>query len=260
MSIPALILAGSRGSDDPLCRQENVDLKAFIKIAGKPMIDHVANAVSQTSGIDHIYLCLPQDVDLATQAPFCNGLIQSGRASILPPEQSPAASAKAAWSGLPPGASLLITTADHPLLTSTIIDDFVKQTAQGVNAGFARIEIVSQKYPQARRTKLRFRDGSYSGCNLFFLQGAQAGHILDFWQNLESLRKQPLRMALKLGLWPALAYQLNLLTLAQILKIIARKSGSPVQAVLLHDPHAAIDVDKIEDLALVRDIFSKGGA
>jgi GTP:adenosylcobinamide-phosphate guanylyltransferase len=258
MTLPALILAGSRGHKDPLCDQEKVALKALIKIAGQPMIDHVARAASETPGIGVIYLCLSEEIDLPQHAPFCHTLVTLGRAIVISPAHSPASSARKVWDVLEQPKSLLITTADHPLLTPDIITDFLKQSSQGVHVAMACAENIMAAYPQARRTKLRFKDGGYSGCNLFLLKGVDAGNILTFWQKLETLRKKPLQMALKIGILTALLYQMKQLSLREALRIIGRKSKTDIHVIMIDNPRAAIDVDKIEDLELVRAIFAEG--
>ncbi|MDZ7826713.1 MAG: hypothetical protein U5R48_12630 [Gammaproteobacteria bacterium] len=48
-------------------------------------------------------------------------------------------------------------------------------------------------FPDSRRTALRFADGARCGCNLFLFRGAPALQVLDFWQRVEGLRKQPHR-------------------------------------------------------------------
>jgi hypothetical protein len=106
--------------------------------------------------------------------------------------------------------------------------------------------------PATRRTYLRFVEGQYSGCNLFLLRRPAATGVVDLWRQLEMDRKRPLRLMLRLGIGFALRYGFGRLRLDQALARLGRASGARVAVVELADGRAAIDVDKPEDLELVR--------
>ncbi len=82
------------------------------------------------------------------------------------------------------GLPLLITTADHPLLSAEIVEAFcagARASGADLAAGLAAAEVVREAYPEAARTWLRFADGSYSGANLFALltpAGSRGGRLL----------------------------------------------------------------------------------
>ena len=54
-----------------------------------------------------------------------------------------------------------------------------------------------------------------------------------------------------------LSYLFGLLTLQQALEAVAEKSGVKIQVIMLDDPRAGIDVDKVEDLMLAESILSQ---
>ncbi len=53
-----------------------------------------------------------------------------------------------------------------------------------------------------------------------------------------------------------LSYLLGLLTLEQALRKVSEKSDVNIQAVMLPDPRAGVDVDKVEDLLLAESILA----
>jgi hypothetical protein len=71
-------------------------------------------------------------------------------------------------------------------------------------------------------------------------------------------RKRPLRLMLRLGVGFALRYGLGWLRLEDALTELGRASGARIAMVEMTDGRAAIDVDKPDDLELVRRLM--GGA
>jgi len=81
---------------------------------------------------------------------------------------------------------------------------------------------------------------------------ASAG-VVELWRELERHRKDPLRMMRRLGWRFALRYRLGRLTRAAAAQRLGELAGGARLAIVeLSDGRAAIDVDKPEDLVLVR--------
>lgn len=245
-----LILAGEREGGDPLARAENVASKTQIVIAGEPMLAHVLRAVEQLA---------PPPPQIYISGPA----LAAARPSITTIEtaNSPCSSVMRALEQT--GYPVLITTADHPLLTPAIIHEFLQkanQLAGDVCVGLVPLTLVAQHYPQNRRTRLRFSDGSVSGANLFLLRSQRANGLLEFWRSMEANRKSPWRMLRLLGVGMLLRYALGRLSFAQVVAHISARTGCAIAPVMLSNPHAAIDVDKPSDLALVRRIMEAAPA
>jgi hypothetical protein len=159
------------------------------------------------------------------------------------------------------GAPLLVTTADHALLQPEWIQEFLSADAGDADAlvALARREAVMSAAPGTLRTWLRFADGDYSGCNLFLLRTPATSGILTLWQELEANRKRPLTLLRRLGFTYVLRYQLGRLRLDTALERLGKLCGARIRPVILHDGRAAIDVDKPEDLELVRQLIARSG-
>lgn len=255
----ACLLAGSRGTADPVAALQNKPLKAFVEIGGEAMIDHVLSALKDSGAFGKILVCIPE-VDYKPHAPLMAKLVKDGTVELITPAASPASSVLKILDHTPPDTPLLVTTADHPLLTADIITRFLTQAAPRAEACVAMVplSLIQNKYPQSRRTRLRFKNGSFSGCNLFLLKGESVRRLITFWQTLETQRKKPQRMALSIGPIALIGYIFNLLTLENILSIIAKKTKTKIEAVMLDTPEAGIDVDKTEDYELVKTIMEGG--
>lgn len=252
----ALILAGDRGEGDPLAGSENVELKAFIDLHGTPMLDYVSDTLNSSENINRIIICLPKDTDLNHSAPQTFALIAEGKAECIDQADGPVESIIKALDHIHGSPELLVTTADHPLLSVETLQTFIDQAQDGVSVGMVPLDLVMSKFPQSKRTALKFSDGKFSGANLFYFKGREAGNILIFWQSLQKYRKKPISMAARIGFGSLIAYLFGKLSLKSAFKAISKRANVTVQSIILNDPYAAVDVDKPADLELVREILS----
>ncbi len=240
--LKALVLAGDRGPTDSVAVAAGVSTKAFAEIAGRPMIDHVIEALRGAPEIGEIA------VSIAPDAPALP-------AGVLRLDAGPTPATSAAEGLAALGAPLLLTTADHPLLTSDMVRDFIAgAAASGADAAAAASEksVVEQAGNPARRTWLRFSDGWLSGCNLFLIRTDAGAGAVDFWLGIEADRKKPLKMAMKVGLVAPILYLFGRLSRKRVEAMIGRKAECRTAVVLLDHPLAAHDVDKPADLEFAR--------
>ena len=250
-TLTALVLAGTRAGGDPLASGEGVSHKALITIAGRAMIEHVVHALDAVPAIGRIVIAIERPEALedlpGLRAPGCRRPV-----TIVAAAEGPSASVASVLAR--EGVPLLVTTADHPLLRPEWVRKFLDATPADADATLALASraSVTAAAPGTRRTWLRFVEGEYSGCNLFLLQRSAATGVVDLWRQLETDRKRPLRLMLRLGIGFALRYALGWLRLDQALARLGRASGARVAVVELADGRAAIDVDKLDDLELVR--------
>ena len=157
------------------------------------------------------------------------------------------------------GASepLLITTGDHPLLSSAMIDALLAQLPQDCDLAVAVVpaDVVAARYPGSIRTFYRLGTRRYSGCNLFLARSPKAASVARYWQRLEQFRKRPLRLILEVGPLALVGILLGLVDLEGACRILSRRAGATIKPVVLQIPEAAIDVDKPEDWHLVEEIL-----
>jgi hypothetical protein len=150
-----------------------------------------------------------------------------------------------------------VTTADHALLSPEIVARFVADAdATGADLAFGLVSetVIRARFPGTKRTYLRFRDGGYSGANLFLFRTPRARQAAAFWVRAERLRKRPWRLVAVFGPLSLALFLLRRLDLDQALARASRAIGARVAAVRLPFPEAAVDVDKPADLALAREL------
>lgn len=249
--VDALVLAGRRGGEtDPLAAVDNVPHKALLTAGGKPLIRRVVDALRQSGRIADIRVAAPVDIREPIAA------VLDGAYSFVDPEGSPASTALSAIEA--PGArGLLVTTSDHALLSAAMVRRFLAEAAR-CDAAAACVERATYeaRFPGSRRTFIRLKDFAFSGANLFWFAGARAAGLASFWRRIEANRKNPAAMAREIGPVTALSYLLGQMTRTGLEKTIARKTGVDARLIALTDAEAAVDVDKLEDLTLVRSILA----
>lgn len=243
----ALVLAGSRPEIDPLLAYADVPHKSLITLQGQTLLARVVDALT-VSGAASIGVCTshPAVIEAAGR------IATSARLEIIPAADSPSQSVGQGAQAM--GFPLLVTTADHALLRPEWVQAFLAGVPDeaDIAALLAPEALVRAAAPGGKRTYLAFRDGRYSGCNLFYLRSEAALGAVALWRQVEARRKQPWKIAALLGPVMLLAYLTGRLTLDQAVARLGRKAGVQARAVRTRHGLAAVDVDKPADLDLVR--------
>jgi GTP:adenosylcobinamide-phosphate guanylyltransferase len=255
----AIILAGDRTSGDPLAEAAGVACKSLVPVGGRPMVLRVLDSLEAASEVGSIILCGPTQTFI-NRAPELKTRIDAGRVKWMASQATPSASTYHALQSLPDNAPVLVTTADHALLTARIVDAFctdARRTGCDVAVGLASHKQVASAFPETKRTAIKFRDGAYCGCNLFGFLNSQAYIAAHFWRQVEQQRKKPLRMMRILGGRAVTRYLLGRMPLKEALDHISSIMGIRAGAVILPFPEAAVDVDTVNDWIFVKNLVAK---
>lgn len=246
----ALLLAGSRPGRDAFAEAHGTDLKALIPLAGRPLVAHPAAALLGAPGIARVRVLAQQPERIAA------ALADDARLSVEASGATIAATLEAILADPATRFPLLVTTADHALLTPATIADFCARAA-GADLAIGVVEraALAARLPGTRRTWIGFRGGAYSGANLFAFGSARAAAAVALWRSIEQDRKKGWRLLGALGL-PGLLGLARLRTLDQTLDAIGRRLDIDVRKVELADPLAAVDVDKPADHALAESLLA----
>lgn len=238
MVASVLILAGQRaGVVDPLCDALGVSHKAEVPVLGEPMLDRVIGALREAGLPEPFYVSGYSKSDL-NEVQSGDGPADSVLMALNEIDQYPC----------------LITTCDHALLTAEMVTRFIqgaKAAGTDICVGLATESVIQVEYPETKRTYLRFSDESVSGCNLFYIANAEGRKAIEFWQAVQHLRKNPLKLARKVGVWVGVKFAAGRLSLQGAFQYAADRIGISAAPVLLPFAEAAIDVDKPSDLELV---------
>ena len=250
MSFTALLLAGSRPGRDAFAEGYGTDMKALIPIAGEPMVRRPASALLASANVGELVVL--------SQAPerIAEVLPKDARITMRRSQGTIAETILTLCSDPATRWPLLVTTADHALLNPAMIDEFCS-AANGADIAIGVVEqrVLASRFPDARRTWLKFRGGAYTGANLFALGSPKVARAIHMWRGVEQDRKKGWRLVGLLGPAVLLGSGLRLLSLDQVLVRLGRKLGLAIKAVRLSNPLAGIDVDKPADHELVEAIL-----
>lgn len=258
----ALVLAGTRATGDPLAAAAGVAHKALVTVGGVPMLARVLDALHGAAAVRRVIVC-GMAADLADRDPVLREIGATRSFELTPGGASPAASVALAIETLGLAPPLLITTADHPLLTAATIDEFCagsRDAAVDVTFGVAPAALVAAAFPGVRRTHYRFRDGAFCGCNLYAFLTVAGCTAPALWRRVEQFRKRPWRMVSLLGPLVLLRFLLGRLSLADLTALLRRRFGLRAHPVQLSAASAGFDVDTVEQRRVADEYLRRGAA
>lgn len=255
----AIVLAGHRPGGDPLARDFGETYKGRIPVHGKPMICHVVSTLAAEPRIARI-LIMAQEPEAVLAGEL--GWIAEHPKVVLATSDGGISRSVGAVAGSPAAPwPVLVTTADHPLLAPADVAQMLDGVGDAdLAVGMVERSVLLGRYPGNRRTWLRFSDGAFTGANLFALRTARVKAALDLWATIEQERKVAHRLVRRFGLWLAIRALTRTISLGGAFTHAGRKLNLAARPVLLDNPEAGIDVDKLEDHALVEAIMERRGA
>jgi GTP:adenosylcobinamide-phosphate guanylyltransferase len=255
-SVTAILLAGARPIPDPLAQAAGVAVKPLVPVGGEPMINRPARALLAHPAIDRVII-LTQRPDLFAADPATGWLATDPRVRFETGGQGIASSLLALLEKGDLPFPILLTTADHVLLDAAMLDQFVAE-ATGADIAVAMVErdTLLARYPGSRRTWLKFRDGWWSGANIFWFGSDKARPVISLWQEVEQDRKKGWKILAAFGPFALLGALLRILTLRGGIARIGRKFGLTARLVAMDSPEACIDADKPDDVTLIESILA----
>lgn len=251
MSWTAILLAGSRPGRDAFAAEFGTDLKALIPVGGEPMVRRPVRALLQSESIGSIIVMSQQPDRIAEALPQDPRIIvRVSRGSIAETMLEMCEEPTLQW-------PLFVTTGDHALLESATIDEFLT-AADGVDLAIGVVEKANmlRRFPDAKRTWLKFRAGAFTGANLFALGSHKVADAIRLWSGGEQGRKKGWRLISLFGPAILAGVGLRLLSIDQVAARVGKKVGLSVKIVRLSDPLAGVDVDKMADHQLAEAIIA----
>ncbi len=246
----AVIVAGyDRNKSDALTEQSGEPHKVLLKIAGKPMIWYVVNALAQSQSVDRIAIVgLGPEDGVAFGHPVHYLADQGGMFDNVVYGFTWLAQSQAQE------RYALLLTGDIPLLTSAMVDQFAaacQSLNQDVYWGIVEKTRMEAIFPQSKRSYLRLVEGQFCNGNLFLGKIAIPLKRQALIKQMLEQRKSVVRQLRLLGFGVIVKFLLHRLRLRDLLGVVQRAldlSGAPI---ILPFAEAAMDVDKPHQLAQV---------
>ena len=256
--IKAIVLAGERPGGNVLARALGLSSSVLAEVGGKACVARVISVLRECNAVAGGTLVGPTQDVVAAESLFTR-LLERDDFSWQEPASGPSSSAllvATAQARYP----LLLTAADHALLTAPIVDEFCAQ-ARAIEAdfvvGLVPHQAVRDAYPDSKRTLIKFTDGPYCGSNLFLVNRPAGRAALQFWSAMEKERKRPWRLAWRLGLKSLWRYLIVGMSAVEAFALLSERCGANIDFVIVTSPRAAIDVDSLADLELAHTIVGE---
>lgn len=256
----ALVLAGRRGPDDPLADEAGAVHRALLEVGGVPTLQRVIDTLLGSGRVTRVVVSIDVPELLDTVPGIAARRSREGALQVIRSAGSPSRSVLAGLDEFPAGEAVLVTTADHALLSHAMLEQFLAGAeCSGADFSLAMVPagVLRARFPDSRRTYLPLRGESYSGANLFLFRTAAARKAAEFWIRAEAFRKQPWRLVSFFGPGSLLLFALRRLDLKAAMRRASRAIGAHVHAVELDIAEAAIDVDSIADWKLANRIVDE---
>lgn len=252
----AIVIAGGiPRPEDPLYSYVKGDAKALVDIAGKPMVQWVLDALSDSQRVDNVIVvglsaknqlsCKKPLHFLPNQGRMLSNIVAGINKSLQLDKKSKYA---------------LIVSSDIPAIKPHMVDwlvDTSMQTKDDLYYGVCPRDVMEARYPGSNRTYTRLKDMELCGSDINLCHVRMATEHLELWESLLGARKSPLAQASKLGLGLLFALATRQLTLEAAVTRISERIGIKGRAIVWSYAEPCMDVDKPHQLELMRADLSK---
>ncbi len=232
--VDAAVLAGG-GAEPGL--PPGLPNKAFLPLAGRPMVQRVVDALRATPEVGRLILVAPQPVP-AEVASACDQVL-ADRGELL-------ANVQAALDALAGAGWVLACAADLPLLTPAAVSRFLARCAErqaDFYYGIVRREDVESRFPGVRKTFVRVREGAFTGSSLVLLRPEVLERVRPLLERAVAARKNPAQLAVLFGGKYVVKYLSGRLSVGDVEQRVHELTGLRGAAVVCPDPEVALDVD-----------------
>lgn len=242
MSIPVVVLGGGslKGESEP---------KSFLPLKGRWLIEWTLEALSSTSGLGEILVLLPP-----AKKKLSGVRVEFSEADLLLKlKRGVEFFAGSEW--------LLLVSGDLPLLTPESLKDFIERCFYFPADGYFPVlsrQTVENKFPQTKRTYAKLKEGCLTSGNIVLLRPQVLADNWGLGEKILLARKKPVQLAQILGLNAVLKFIFRLLTVKEAEERLSRLTGYNLKAVFSPYAEIGLDVDKKEDLDLVKQFLREG--
>ena len=244
-----VVLAGGVPKEnDPLFPFTQGKPKALLDVCGKPMVRWVIDALLRSKHIDRVVLVGLSSIDgldwpeLVVCIPNHGELLRNALAGI-----------KKALELEPDSPQAILCSADIPLITPLMVDDFISQCTDldiAIHYCIVPRSLMERRFPKARRSFVHFSDAVVSGGDIFAIDPHLALSNQELWEDLIGRRKSPMKQARRIGLGVVIKLLLRRLSIAEAEIRVSNALGLKGRVVIANYAELGMDVDKPHQLEI----------
>lgn len=252
----AIVTAGGiPNPEDPLYSFLKGDAKALVDVAGKPMIQWVLDALSESKRVDNVILvglspknqltCKKPLYYISNQGRMLTNIVTGINKALELNKKT---------------QYVLVVSSDIPAVKPEMVDwlvDTCMETQDDIYYGVCPRDVMEARFPNSKRTYTHLKDMDVCGADMNIAHVRMATEHLDMWESLIGTRKSPLRQAGIIGLGTLFALFTRRLTLEDAVKRVCERIGIKGRAIVWPYAEPCMDVDKPSQLELLRDDLAK---
>lgn len=242
MRVDAVVLAGGGGESG---LPEGLPNKAFLPVAGIPMVERVTRALRATPEVERIALVGPAELPEGL-AELCD--------LRIPETEDLLGNALAGLRALAPSPWALLVASDLPLLTPQAISEFLGMCREEVEVYYPIVprQVVEASFPGLRKTYVRMVEGMFTGGGMVLVRPGILERLEPVIREVVELRKNPARLASLFGAQYVVKYVLGRLRISDVEERVFAITGIRGKAVICHRLELAVDVDLNRPETLMR--------
>ncbi len=252
----AIVTAGGTPApQDPLYPFTQGAPKALLDIAGKPMIQWVLDALSQSRLVGRVVVIgLTADSGVTCTKPL----------DFIPDQGDMLANIRAGTRKVlelnPEMEHILVVSSDIPAITGESVDWVTSQvmlTNEDIYYNVISKQVMEARFPGSRRSFTRLRDAEVCGGDLNAIRCSMALDTNSIWDKIIATRKNVLKQAALLGYDTLLLLLFRMLTIHSAVERVTSRLGLTGRALECPYAEVGMDVDKPNQLEMLRADLSK---
>jgi GTP:adenosylcobinamide-phosphate guanylyltransferase len=232
--------------------------KAMLDVAGKPMVQWVLDALGSAKRVENVVLIgLAFEKGVTCSKPL---VFMPNQASMI---ENVLAGVKKVIEINPSARRVLLVSSDIPAITANMVDWEVETTLPtDVNLCYnvVKREVIEARYPGSKRTFTRVKGMQVCGADMNVVSTSVVSMDPEIWEKLVASRKNPLKQAAIIGFDTLILTLLGIITLDEALKKATSRLHMTGRVIICPFAEVAMDVDKPNQLELVRADLEKRAA
>lgn len=252
----AIVTAGGvPDPGEPLYAYTRGKPKALLEIAGRPMIQWVLDALSDSTTVERVVVVgLTQD----------SGVVCSKEMTFVPGAESMLHNIRAGVQRVLElnlqAQHTLAVSSDIPAITGEMVDwvvDTAMETDHDIYYNVITRQVMEARYPTSKRSYTRLKDLEVCGGDMNVIRARTVTDNEELWERILAARKNVLKQAALVGFDTLLLLLLGQLSVERGIKRVCKRLN--ITGRVLHCPYAEVgmDVDKPHQLEILRSELSQ---
>lgn len=252
----ALVTAGGIPlPEEPLFPYSNGGSKAMIDVAGKPMVQWVLDALSESQEVKRVVI---------VGLPAKSGVTCAKPLKFIPNQGKMLDNIRAGVAKVveinPKGEHVLAVSSDIPAISGKMVDWVVKtamETDDDIYYNVIPREVMEKRFPGSKRTYTHLKGRDVCGGDMNVTRASMVTQETGLWEKIINARKSPLKQAALIGYGSLFLLLIRQMTVEEAVRRVAKRLGVTGRAIICPYAEVGMDVDKPHQLELMRKDLAK---